>query len=176
MRNIILLGALALFPWTLLAYEPDDSILKLVGKDWTIVKEDQKLTLIRRNVRVLYLVSLPGLDSDFKEFGFDSDYRITISHVPKLSDKEYDLLKQVRDQVLAERLKGRDPKTKEYYVNNERDLIMPLPQYYDDRHAIRLYSSYAEAHEFEQADVRQTLKAIRELLDKKYQKYEQPAK
>lgn len=87
---------LMILPVSLLANEPDvtiikDSIIKLAGKDWTVVKEDGNLTLIRQKVRHLYLISLPDGQSDdlFKEFGLTSDYRITISYVPKLSDKEY---------------------------------------------------------------------------------------
>jgi len=73
----------------------------LDGSDWEISRDPSGLTLIKRGVTLLNPMSaaLSGPDDDiWLKYSFKSDYRITVTVGPKITDDDYSELIRMRDQ------------------------------------------------------------------------------
>lgn len=128
--------------------EIEQEIRKLAPEpEWTVVKDHESLTLVRKGCRMLNGINLPmfmAQDPDYErkyweERGHDADFKITIRVGPSLSDGEYGKILGFRASLAEQRIKLAAAEAKEAGVmfaeqdcHEERsaaEKLVPLPRF-----------------------------------------------
>ena len=106
---------------------------QLAGGRWEITMDRRSICLLRRDVQLLFDVSLPlgySTEQKWKEFSVESDYVSRIAFDTELSQVEYHLLKATKAKMIANRLRGLDRQTKAYAkAKAEAENLLRLPDY-----------------------------------------------
>ena len=148
---------------------------ELVGGGWEMTVDFQSVTLIRRDVQVLYDLQIGlGVSEEEKwaKHSFRENYRITILLDSKMSQAEYDTLRRVRDELVAQRTKGLNFQTFAYAkAENSAQRLVRLPDYYGERHSVYVYFSDDGIRRLRPKIVEAQRAKVKEILDKTYSKY-----
>lgn len=140
--------------------EIEQEIRKLVPEpEWTVVKDHESLTLVRKGCRMLNGVNLPifmAQDPDFErkyweKWGHDADFKITIRVGPSLSDGEYGKILAFRASLAEQRIKTAAAEAKKagvmfgeqdrYEERSAVEKLIPLPRFRFESKAVYFAST-----------------------------------
>ncbi|MGC4012922.1 MAG: hypothetical protein QM755_00170 [Luteolibacter sp.] len=172
---MILLLAAGLSP---AGQQPDTERLPLkemvksnVPENWKVIADGNRIIASTENVKFLYMVS-PALSyEDPWEKAVTKDFLIEIRTVPLISPEAFEKLRQLRKDLLAERVlqweksKGGKIDGKVLYgFRKEIDDTVPLPYCHDEVSSYFIYSSDQDVHATRPALALTCAKAVKEGL------------
>ncbi len=150
---------------------------EVAGPGWQITADLSSVTLIHTNVQFLNPINPPtgiGIDEEqtWKELSSTNNYRITILFESKLSQVEYDQVSALRDELIANRTKGLNRQTMDYFsASEEAKSLVHLPDYYIERNSVYVYCSDLGFFEIRPAEVVKAHEKIMQILDQTCSKY-----
>lgn len=121
--------------------ELQEQLGKAFGPEWTIAKDFNSFVAVRKDAMLLNRISriAPILGGDPWDKSIHSDYSISINLRPKLTDAEYHELDQLRARLIAKRIKGLDPSSKDTFSRrSEAEDAITLPDYFFGNSAVYL--------------------------------------
>ena len=109
------------------------------GPEWTVAKDLNSFVAVRKNAKLLSRISRIDaiLGGDPWDKSIQLDYSISINLRPKLTDAEYHELDQLRTRLIARRIEGLDPSSKDTFSRrSEAEDTIKLPDYFFGNSAV----------------------------------------